>query len=546
MKKFVKASTAILISILMLTGCSSSSNNESNAVDPSDVMQNINARKAIAMAIDKTSFVETILNNGSIATNKFVPSKLAIDSELGDYSDFSGNLGYENNDEEAKKYWQKAKDELGFENVTLKLVLTDTEFSKRLGEYIQSELGDLDGLTIDLKQMPMKQRMEALANGDYNISFSGWGPDYPDPLTYLETFSLNNTYYEDTGYDSKEYNSLLDKAKKASTTKEAWTEYKNAEEVLLNDAYLVPIYQRGFAYLQKDYVKDIVVNPYGPKYLYKYADVDKPNKTLNMSNSDDITTLDTSLVKDALSSEVISNTMEGLTRLDKEFNASEGMAKSWEVSEDALTWTFNLRDDAVWSNGEKVTAHDFEYAWKRTLDPATACETASIFYDIVGAKDYNLSKNSDRDSVGVKAIDDYTLEVKLNRPVPYFDKMVASTSFYPQNQKFVESKGDKYGTSIENSIFNGPFILKTWKLNDQYAMGKNQTYWDSNSVKLDSINVKISKDSNTDINLYNAGEIDRTTVSSDQVDKYKDSPEFGTGIDCATNFLLLNAGNINK
>ena len=373
MKKFVKASTAILISILMLTGCSSSSNNESNAVDPSDVMQNINARKAIAMAIDKTSFVETILNNGSIATNKFVPSKLAIDSELGDYSDFSGNLGYENNDEEAKKYWQKAKDELGFENVTLKLVLTDTEFSKRLGEYIQSELGDLDGLTIDLKQMPMKQRMEALANGDYNISFSGWGPDYPDPLTYLETFSLNNTYYEDTGYDSKEYNSLLDKAKKASTTKEAWTEYKNAEEVLLNDAYLVPIYQRGFAYLQKDYVKDIVVNPYGPKYLYKYADVDKPNKTLNMSNSDDITTLDTSLVKDALSSEVISNTMEGLTRLDKEFNASEGMAKSWEVSEDALTWTFNLRDDAVWSNGEKVTAHDFEYAWKRTLDPATAC-----------------------------------------------------------------------------------------------------------------------------------------------------------------------------
>lgn len=546
MKKFVKASTAILISILMLTGCSSSSNNESNAVDPSDVMQNINARKAIAMAIDKTSFVETILNNGSIATNKFVPSKLAIDSELGDYSDFSGDLGYENNDEEAKKYWQKAKDELGFENVTLKLVLTDTEFSKRLGEYIQSELGDLDGLTIDLKQMPMKQRMEALANGDYNISFSGWGPDYPDPLTYLETFSLNNTYYEDTGYDSKEYNSLLDKAKKASTTREAWTEYKNAEEVLLNDAYLVPIYQRGFAYLQKDYVKDIVVNPYGPKYLYKYADVDKPNKTLNMSNSDDITTLDTSLVKDALSSEVISNTMEGLTRLDKEFNASEGMAKSWKVSEDGLTWTFNLRDDAVWSNGEKVTAHDFEYAWKRTLDPATACETASIFYDIVGAKDYNLSKNSDRDSVGVKAIDDYTLEVKLNRPVPYFDKMVASTSFYPQNQKFVESKGDKYGTSIENSIFNGPFILKTWKLNDQYTMGKNQNYWDSNSVKLDSINVKISKDSNTDINLYNAGEIDRTTVSSDQVDKYKDSPEFGTGIDCATNFLLLNAGNINK
>lgn len=546
MRKFSKVSTAIIISALMLTGCSSSSNNSSNTVSPSDVMQNINARKAIAMAIDKASFVETILNNGSIATNSFVPSKLAVDSELGDYRDFAGNLGYDNNDDEAKEYWEKAKDELKFENITLKLVLTDTEFSKRLGEYIQAELGELDGLTIDLKQMPMKQRMEALATGDYNISFSGWGPDYPDPLTYLETFSLNNTYYEDTGYASEEYNNLLDKAKEATSTKDAWSEYKNAEEVLLNDAYLVPIYQRGFAYLQKDYVKDIVVNPYGPKYLYKYADVDKADKTLNMSNTDDITTLDTSLVKDALSSEVIANTMEGLTRLDKDFNASAGMATSWETSEDTLTWTFNLRKDATWSNGEKVTAHDFEYAWKRTLAPETACETASIFYDIVGAKDYNLSKNSNKDSVGVKALDDYTLEVKLNRPVTYFDKMVASTSFYPQSQKFVESKDSNYGTSVENSIFNGPFVLKTWKLNDQYAMAKNPSYWDKSSVKLDSINVKISKDANTDINLYNADEIDRTTVSSDQVDKYKDSPEFGTGVDCATNFLLLNAGNVDK
>ncbi len=546
MRRKVKIGFLIAACSMMMIGCTNTSKPTYDAKTANMVMQNLNARKAIASAIDKEAFVETILNNGSIAVDTFVPKNLAYDSELGDYRDFATGLGHNYNEEEAKKYWEEAKKELDIDNVTLKLVLTDTDFSKKLGEYIQAELGEFEGLHIELKQMPMEQRVEALANGDYNISFSGWGPDYPDPLTYLETFGLNNTYYKDTGYASKEYNDLLEKAKMSGTTKESWENYKKAEEILLNDTYLVPMYQRASAYLQKSYVVRPETSPFGPKYLYKDMDVTKDEKVLNLSNSADITTLDTTLVKDALSSDVISNVMEGLTRLDENSNAVPAIAKSWNVSEDKLTWTFDLRDDAVWTNGDKVTAHDFEYAVKRSLDPKSLCEITSIYYDIVGAKEFNSGDSTDRDSVGIKALDDYTLEIKLVRPVTYFDKLMSSTSFYPQNQKFVEANGEKYGTTVENSLFNGPYTLKTWKLEDQYSLAKNPTYWDNANVKLETVNVKIAKDSNADLNLYNNGDIDIVTVSSDLVDAHRDSKEFSTKLEAANNFLVLNAGNINE
>nr|WP_279236737.1 peptide ABC transporter substrate-binding protein [Paeniclostridium sordellii] len=217
-----------------------------------------------------------------------------------------------------------------------------------------------------------------------------------------------------------------------------------------------------------------------------------------------------------------------------------GMAKSWSVSKDKLTWTFNIREDALWSNGDRVTAYDFEYAWKRILNPSTAYQNASVFYDIKGAKDFNMGENSDSNSLGINALDEYTFRVELERPVTYFDKLVSMQMFSPQNQKFVEAKGDEYGYSIENTVFNGPFVLSDWRLSDQYTMVKNQNYFDKGSVKLKQINTKITKDLYTDLNLYEAGEIDSVLLSSEVVENYRDSPEFNTFMDAAINFLILN------
>ena len=229
--------------------------------------------------------------------------------------------------------------------------------------------------------------------------------------------------------------------------------------------------------------------------------------------------------------------------MDKDLNVVPGMAKEWKMSEDKKIWTFELREDAYWNNGEPVTAKDFEYSFKRTLMPSTACENSSVFYDIVGAEDYNMGKNKDINSVGVRALDNNTLEIKLVRPVNYFDKLMCHPIFSPQNQKFVEEKGDAFGISIENTLFNGPFILSSWKLEDQYSMEKNSNYWDKDAVKLNKVHTKIIKDNNSLLNLYETGNIDRVTLTSENVDKYKDSSEFGVEMDCITYFLMLNGGN---
>ncbi|RDY27016.1 hypothetical protein CHL78_011145 [Romboutsia weinsteinii] len=531
-----------ILGAIFSVGCSSSG----SVANPDEVMENLSARKAIAMAVDKDTFVDVILNNGSTVADYFVPKRLALDENQKDYRDFAGNMGYEQDDEKAKEEWAKAKEELGFDKVTLDMVLYDTDMNKRLGEYVQSELSILDGLEITIKQMPAKQVMQAHSKGEFNISFNGWGPDYPDALTYLNTFATGQMYGVATNYEGKEYNELLEKGKNSATTEESWETYAQAEKLLLEDAYLSPIYQKGVSYLQKEYVSGIAIATFGPKYSYKWADVDKDEKVFRVSNTADITSLDAAKIKDTLSREVTLNVMEGLVRMDGDLNAVPGMATKWETSENGKTWTFHLRKDAKWSNGEKVTANDFEFSFKRTLDPNTGCENASVFYDIVGAQDFNLGKSTDKDSVGVKAIDDYTLQIDLVRPVNYFDKLVCHPIFSPQNQKFVEEKGDAFGTTIEDTLFNGPFVLSTWKMEDQYSMVKNKDYWDKDTVKLETVYTKVVKDGNSDMNLYEGGEIDRVNLTAEQVDKYKDSPELKTDLECVTYFLMLNGGKSNN
>ncbi|WP_306811763.1 peptide ABC transporter substrate-binding protein [Paraclostridium bifermentans] len=353
------------------------------------------------------------------------------------------------------------------------------------------------------------------------------------------------SYASNTGYKSDEYNKLVNEAKAMPEQNESWKKFAEAEKLMLEDAYIAPLIQSGMAYMQKEYVSDMFKFPTVP-WSYKWADVDKEKKQLNLISTSDIPTIDPSKATDTVSFEVMTNTMEGLVRIDKENKAIPGIAESWETSEDGLTWTFKLRKDAKWSNGDEVTAKDFEYSWKRTLNPETASQYGFIMHDIVGAKEYNLGENKDPDSVGVKAIDDYTLEVKLVRPVTYFDKLMAFGVYLPQNQKFVESQGDTFGTTAKSTLYNGPFTLSEWKIEDHYSMTKNPTYWDNSAVKLDEINTKIVKDANSALNLYETDAIDRVGVTSENVDKYKDSKEFKTMKDSSTYFLQINAGNPQK
>ncbi|MFD0770307.1 peptide ABC transporter substrate-binding protein [Bacillus sp. CGMCC 1.60114] len=263
-------------------------------------------------------------------------------------------------------------------------------------------------------------------------------------------------------------------------------------------------------------------------------------QVLNLVEANEIPTMDVSKSSDTVSSLMLGNTMEGLYRLDKDNKPTPGVAESYKKSDDGKKYTFKLRKDAKWSNGDPVTAKDFVFAWQRLLDPKSAAEYAFIMYDVKNAKAINEGK-SPVDSLGVKAVDDYTLEVELDNPVPYFLGLTAFTSFLPLNEKVVKENGDKYGLEADKMVYNGPFKMTEWKHEQGWKVQKNDQYWDKATVKLDEINWVVVKEQSTRVNLYESGQLDRVGLTAEYVDKYKaNKDEFGTQLEPATYFLRLN------
>lgn len=254
--------------------------------------------------------------------------------------------------------------------------------------------------------------------------------------------------------------------------------------------------------------------------------------------------MNTILTTDNTSLTVIRHVFEGLMRLDKESKPIPGAAEKYELSKDGLTYTFHLRKNAKWSNGDPVTAKDFEFAWKMVLTPENAAEYAYMMYVIKGAQPFNAGEGKWED-VGIKVKDDYTLEVTMERPTPYFLDICSFGVLMPVNEKFYNSTkdGDKvaYGTEADKMIYNGPWVMTSWAHEDKLVLSKNPSYWDPKAVNLEEITMLMIKDSNTALNTFEAGEADMIGLKGDQVQKMKDSG-YETGIyqDGATFYFEFN------
>ncbi|MED4268746.1 peptide ABC transporter substrate-binding protein [Geobacillus stearothermophilus] len=266
---------------------------------------------------------------------------------------------------------------------------------------------------------------------------------------------------------------------------------------------------------------------------------EKKEQVLNLLETSEIPSLDPALATDQVSFIVLNNVMEGLYRLGKDNKPVPGVAESYTVSEDGKTYTFKLRQDAKWSNGDPVTAHDFVFAWRRVLDPKTKAEYAYIMYDIKNAAAVNTGKLP-VDQLGVKALDDYTLQVELENPIPYFISLTVFGTFMPQNEKFVKAQGDKYGLEANTTLYNGPFVLSEWKHEQGWTYAKNPNYWDKDTVKLEKINVKVVKETATMVNLYDTKKADRVILSAEFVDKYKNDKNFHTYLEPSIFWLRMN------
>jgi oligopeptide transport system substrate-binding protein len=265
-------------------------------------------------------------------------------------------------------------------------------------------------------------------------------------------------------------------------------------------------------------------------------------KVLNFINPEAIPSMDPSLATDESSFVYLAATMEGLYRLDENTKATPGIATKHEVSADGLTWTFTLREDAKWTNGDPVTAHDFVYSWQRAVDPATQSEYGPYMISGVIKNAGAITKGELAvDQLGVKAEGDYTLVVELENPTPYFETLTTFGTFLPMNKKFVEEKGDSFASSSDNLLANGPYKMANWSsTSDSWELVKNEDYWDAKTVKMDKLTFKVVKDPQTALNLYEEGTVDRMDLTSDLVDQYSSSEDYNVSADTFVYFLKFN------
>ncbi|WP_035177436.1 peptide ABC transporter substrate-binding protein [Lentilactobacillus farraginis] len=263
-------------------------------------------------------------------------------------------------------------------------------------------------------------------------------------------------------------------------------------------------------------------------------------KTITTSTDSELTTVDPSKTTAVGTFNVLNNVDEGLFRLGKNSKVEPGIATSSTISKDGKTYTFKLRKNAKWSNGDPVTAQDFVYSWRRTLNPKTASQYGYLFSGIKNA-DKIQNKKAPVSSLGIKANGKYQLTVTLEQRIPYFKLLMGFPVFFPQNAKTVNKYGSKYGTSSGTQVYNGPFTLKKWTgTNLNWTLKKNNTYWDKQHVKLDNVKFKVVKDPSTGLNLFNQDNLDMAQLSATQSKQMKKKKDLVSRQQSSSYYIAVN------
>ena len=253
------------------------------------------------------------------------------------------------------------------------------------------------------------------------------------------------------------------------------------------------------------------------------------------------TTLDPTKGQSIGDNEIQHAITEGLTR-NTAGDVKPGIAESWDESEDGLTYTFHLRKDAKWSDGEPITAADFEYSWKRLVNPETASPYACIGDCLKNGQAIEQGK-MDVEELGVKAVDDTTLEVTLEHPTSYFLSLIGSSGqFAPLRQDIVEKYGTDFAATSEKNVYSGPFVM-TSSEDNVWTFAKNDNYWDKDSINLDKCELNYVENTDTQLSMYEAGDLDYVQVPTAYVSDYKDKAEvFANG---NVDFCYINSKSDN-
>jgi oligopeptide transport system substrate-binding protein len=235
----------------------------------------------------------------------------------------------------------------------------------------------------------------------------------------------------------------------------------------------------------------------------------------------------------------------GLYKFAEDGSLVPALAEGYTVSADGLVYTFTLKKDLKWSDGSPLTAKDFEYSWKRVLNPDLASETAYTLYGVIkNGYECFVDKTKTMDDVGVKALDDVTLEVTLIAPAPYFVSMTASTAFLPVKKEIIDTYGEDWETKVESYVCNGPFMVKELKPQEKYVFVKNPNYYNASEVKLDTLEYIFLEDSATALLAFENGEVNiASSVSADAEAKYKGTPSLVVSDRAGFRYYEFNCAN---
>lgn len=269
-------------------------------------------------------------------------------------------------------------------------------------------------------------------------------------------------------------------------------------------------------------------------------ETDPEVQEISVSLPAELTTLDTTQTTDKVTFTVIQHLFEGSYRFDEKSQPVPGLAEEAVISEDGKTYTFKLKEEAKWSDGQQVQAADFAYAWKKLVDPKTMGPNAYLLDNVVNSQDIREGK-ADIATIGLETPDEKTFVVHLEQPQPSFLSVVSIGWLAPQRQSYVEEKGTAYGKTSEDLLYTGPFILKDWQQTGaEWTLAKNPEYYDQAVVKLDKIKGSTIKEENTGIQLFESGELDLQKISGLYVQQYQNNDSLVTQKDIANYFLDFN------
>ena len=349
----------------------------------------------------------------------------------------------------------------------------------------------------------------------YNAYRMGWVMDYSDAENILNVVFHPDSPFQYTFWDDQEFRDLVDQALLEFDPDARAELWKQAEAIMETDyAAIVPIFYYDRTVLVRPDL-EVVFPPFGSPPV-KHWRMPEGETTLRYVIGTEPPTLDVNTSTDTTSHLIQHQIMDSLYEYDGEGRIEPAGAVSYEVSDDGLVYTIHLREDALWSDGEPVTAQHYVDGITRLLEPATAAEYAWLMYIVQGSEAFNTGETDDPSTLGVAAVDDYTLEITLEKAASYFDSILAFSTTYPIRRDVIEEYGDLWAEP-GNFVGNGAYLLTEWAHEDYVVIEKNPDYWGADDVTIEKIEFPIIVEEATALAAYERGELDVGLYPSEEL-----------------------------